>query len=157
MFWFRRMKPEWTDGVIDLIPIDLYPPKEEMGFGEVYDYIIAPHGVRREAGRISLRMGESECVYYFGHIGYHVDPPYRGHRYAQRACALLEPMLVAAGKRSVVITTDPDNIPSRKTCEGLGCVLENTVPVPPHIYTRWEISREKCRYVWRLNARLDID
>ena len=157
MFWFRRMKPEWTDGVIDLIPIDLYPPEEEMGFGEVYDYIIAPHGVRREAGRISLRMGESECVYYFGHNGYHVDPPYRGHRYAQRAGALLEPMLVAAGKRSVVITTDPDNIPSRKTCEGLGCVLENTVPVPHHIYTRWEISHEKCRYIWRLNARLDID
>ena len=76
---FRRFRPEFTDGVIDLVPIRLFPPEEEMGFGEVYDYIIAPHGQRREAGRISLRLGESPCVYYFGHIGYHVDPPWRGH------------------------------------------------------------------------------
>ena len=150
MLWRWWMRPEYSDGVIDLIPISLYPPETEMGFGEVLDFIIAPHGVRREAGRISVRMGESECVYYFGHIGYHVDPPYRGHRFAQRACALLAPVMLAAGKRSVVITTDPDNIPSRKTCEGLGCVLENTVPVPPHIYERWEISHEKCRYIWKL-------
>ena len=66
---FRRFRPEFTDGVIDLVPIRLFPPEEEMGFGEVYDYIIAPHGQRREAGRISLRLGESPCVYYFGHIG----------------------------------------------------------------------------------------
>ena len=150
MLWRWWMRPEYTDGVVDLIPIALYPPEEEMGFGEVLDFIIAPHGVKREAGRISVRMGESECVYYFGHIGYHVNPPYRGHRYAQRACQLLAPVMLAAGKRSVVITTDPDNIPSRKTCEGLGCILENTVSVPPHIYERWEISHEKCRYIWKL-------
>lgn len=122
-----------------------------MGFGEVYDYIIAPHGVRREAGRISLRLGESECVYYFGHIGYHVDPPYRGQHFARRACQLLRPVMEAAGKGSVVITTDPDNLPSRRTCEGLGCELENIVQVPRHIRTRWEISAVKCRYIWRIS------
>ena len=84
--FFRRFQPAFTDGVIDLVPIRLYPPDSAMGFGECYDYIIAPHGVSREAGRISLRLGESPCVYYFGHIGYHVDPPYRGKRYARRAC-----------------------------------------------------------------------
>lgn len=149
MLW-RRRRPALTDGVVDLIPLSLYPPDEEMGFGEVYDYIIAPHGVRREAGRISLRLGESECVYYFGHIGYHVDPPYRGRRFARRACQLLRPMIEAAGKSSVVITTDPDNLPSRRTCEGLGCELENIVPVPGRIRDRWEISAVKCRYVWRM-------
>ena len=40
--------------MIDLVPIRLFPPEEEMGFGEVYDYIIAPHGQRREAGRIRV-------------------------------------------------------------------------------------------------------
>ena len=64
-----RFRPEFSDGVVDLIPIRLFPPEKEMGFGHVYDYIIAPCGQRREAGRISLRMGESPCVYYFGHIG----------------------------------------------------------------------------------------
>ena len=126
-----------------------------MGFGETYDYIIAPHGVRKEAGRISLRLGESPCVYYFGHIGYHVDPPYRGHHYARRACALLRPLMRSRGKSSVVITTDTDNIPSRRTCEGLGCELERIVQVPAWIRHRWEISDVKCRYVWRLDEEMD--
>ena len=153
---FRRFRPEFTDGVIDLVPIRLFPPEEEMGFGEVYDYIIAPHGQRREAGRISLRLGESPCVYYFGHIGYHVDPPWRGHHYAARACALLEPLIAASGKSSIVITTDPDNMPSRHTCERIGCMLESIVPVPPLMQSRWELSPVKCRYVWTINTRLDL-
>ena len=148
--FFRKFRPAFTDGVIDLVPIRLYPPDSDMGFGECYDYIIAPHGVSREAGRISLRLGESPCVYYFGHIGYHVDPPYRGNHYARRACALLEPLMLERGKTSVVITTDPDNIPSRRTCEGLGCELERIVAVPGAIRRRWEISAVKCRYIWRL-------
>ncbi len=153
---FRRFRPEFTDGVIDLVPIRLFPPEEEMGFGEVYDYIIAPHGQRREAGRISLRLGESPCVYYFGHIGYHVDPPWRGHHYAARACALLEPLIAASGKSSIVITTDPDNMPSRHTCERIGCILESIVPVPPLMQSRWELSPVKCRYVWKINTRMDL-
>ena len=153
---FRRFRPEFTDGVIDLVPIRLFPPEEEMGFGEVYDYIIAPHGQRREAGRISLRLGESPCVYYFGHIGYHVDPPWRGHHYAGRACALLEPLIAASGKSSIVITTDPDNMPSRHTCERIGCMLESIVPVPPLMQSRWELSPVKCRYVWKINTRMDL-
>ena len=106
---FRRVRAEFSDGVIDLLPLRLYPPEKEMGFGRVYDYMIVPHGTHREVGRISLRMGESPCVYYFGHIGYHVDPPYRGNHYARRACALLRPLIALHGKSSVVITTDPDN------------------------------------------------
>lgn len=150
-----RFRPEFSDGVVDLIPIRLFPPDREMGFGHVHDYIIAPHGQRREAGRISLRMGESPCVYYFGHIGYHVDPPWRGRRFAARACALLAPLIAAGGKASVVITADPDNLPSRRTCERLGCVLESIVQVPAAIRDRWEISPVKCRYIWRVNARLE--
>ena len=64
---FRRVRAEFSDGVIDLLPLRLYPPEKEMGFGRVYDYMIVPHGTHREVGRISLRMGESPCVYYFGH------------------------------------------------------------------------------------------
>ena len=117
---------------------------------------LVAHGVRKKAGQISLRLGESPCVYYFGHIGYHVDPPYRGQHYARRACELLRPLMEAAGKDSVVITCDPDNLPSRRTCEGLGCELERIVNVPAFISDRWEISPVKCRYIWRLNASLRI-
>ena len=147
----RRYQVDFSDGVIDLIPVRCYPPDRAMGFGQCYDYVIAPHGRRREAGRISLRLGESPCVYYFGHIGYHVDPPYRGQHYARRACLLLKDLIALHGKESVVITTDPDNWASRRTCEGVGCTLERIVDVPVSIQRRWEISAVKCRYIWRIN------
>ena len=66
--WFRKQKAEFSDGVIDLIPLNLYPPDEAMGFGRNYDYMIVEHGQRREAGRISLRVGESECKIGRAHV-----------------------------------------------------------------------------------------
>ena len=62
---FRRVRAEFSDGVIDLLPLRLYPPEKEMGFGRVYDYMIVPHGTHREVGRISLRDGgKSLCVLF---------------------------------------------------------------------------------------------
>ncbi len=148
--FFLRGRAEYGDGVIDLIPVRDWPADEEMGFGREFTWIIAPRGKRREMGRINLRLGESPCVYVYGHIGYHVDPPYRGHHYAARACALLAPMIRRYGKRSVVITCDPDNAPSRRTCEALGAELERIVTVPDWIRAHWAISRVKCRYIWRV-------
>lgn len=155
--WFRRHKVAYTDGIIDLVELDLYPPEAEMGFDRNYDFMITEHGKKYEIGRISLRVGESPCVYYFGHIGYHIDPPYRGHRYAQKACELLRPLIALHGKHSIVITCDPDNWPSRKTCTGLGATLERIVDVPYAIQRRWEISAVKCRYIWRMQDELHID
>lgn len=149
--WPFRNKKTLGDGVIELIPVHEWKAEPEMGFGEEYSWIIAPAGKRQEMGRINLRLGESPCVYVFGHIGYHVDPPFRGNHYALRACRLLAPLIRQRGKESVVITCDPDNIPSRKTCEELGGVLERTVRVPDWIRESWSISAVKCRYIWRMN------
>ena len=149
MFW-RWRQAEFSDGEIDLIPVDEWPADEEMGFGEEFTWIIAPRGRHKEMGRISLRLGESPCVYSYGHIGYHVDPPYRGHGFAGKACRLIAPVIRRHGKDSVVITCDPDNWPSRKTCERLGCELERTIQVPSWIRAHWSISRVKCRYIWRI-------
>ena len=38
------------------------------------------------AGEIALRIGEGEGLFYLGHIGYHIDPPFRGQNGALRAC-----------------------------------------------------------------------
>ena len=153
--WLFRRHEILSDGTIDLIPVRDWKAEPEMGFGEEFNWIIAPCGMRDEMGRINLRLGESPCVYVFGHIGYHVDPPDRGHRYAERACRLLQPLIRRRGKSSVVITCDPDNIPSRKTCEALGCELERTVKVPDWIRESWSISAVKCRYIWRLDEEAE--
>ena len=145
---FHRYRAEYTDGVIDLIPIHFTPPDPAMGFGREQIWRITLHDHRREIGQISYRDGESPCVYYYGHIGYHIDAPWRGHHYATRACRLIRDEIRRSGKSSVVITCDPDNIPSRKTCERLGCLPERTVRVPHEIREQHEIGPVKSRFIW---------
>jgi predicted acetyltransferase len=100
------------------------------------------------AGGLSLRIGNTrEIELYFGHFGYNVYPPARGNHYAERACRLLLPLARMHGLRELWITCNPDNIPSRRTCERLGAKYVETVPLPPSnvLYQRGE--RHKCRYL----------
>ena len=148
---FRRNRAEYSDGIIDLIPIHFTPPDPAMGFGREQIWRITLHDHKGEIGQISYRNGESRCIYYFGHIGYHIDEPFRGHHYARRACILLEHEIRISGKCSVVITCDPDNEPRRRTCIGLGCLFEGITDVPEDIRRKYEISPVKCRYIWVLS------
>lgn len=103
------------------------------------------------AGGISLRIGESEnLAMYLGHIGYHVYPAARGRHLAERACRLLLPLARAHGMKTLWITCNPDNVPSRRTCERLGGIMVEIVPVPRANPLYWQGDREKCRY------RLDL-
>jgi predicted acetyltransferase len=144
---FRLNRVEYSDGVIDLIPLHIAPPSRELGFGHEQVWRITLHNERQEIGQISYRDGESRCVYYYGHIGYHIDEGYRGHHYAYRACRLIRDEIRRSGKTSAVITCDPDNEPSRKTCQRLGCLFERITEVPEDIYRKYEINRTKCRYI----------
>ena len=148
---FRHYRAEYSDGVIDLIPLHLGAPNRDLGVGHEPIWKITLHTERNEIGQISYRDGESRCVYYYGHIGYHIDPPYRGRHFAYRACRLIEGEIRLSGKTSVVITCDPDNEPSRKTCYRLGCLFERIATVPDDIYRKFEISKQKCRYIWHLD------
>lgn len=148
MNWLFRHKPDYSDGEIDLIPIYLRPAEKELGFGKERNWQITQHGRRQEIGRISYRPGESAAIYYFGHIGYHIDPPWRGNHYAEKACKLIKNEIQRSGKSSVIITCDPDNEPSRKTCKALGCLWESEVSVDPYLQDKYEISSCKERYIW---------
>ena len=143
-------KPEYTDGIIDLIPVREAPASRELGFGHERIWKIAEHGKGKEIGRLSYRDGESLGVYYYGHIGYHIDPPWRGHHYAARACTLIQDAIRRNGKSSIVITCDPDNQASRKTCKALGCIWESEVAVDDVLRSKFDISARKERYIWLL-------
>jgi tagatose 1,6-diphosphate aldolase len=98
-------------------------------------------------GGIGLRIGNTKNIQnYIGHLGYNVYPPARGRHLAERACRLLLPLARRHGLKTLWITANPDNHASRRTCERLGAIFVNTVPVPPEneLYARGEI--EKCRY-----------
>ena len=152
---FHRNRAEYTDGEIDLIPVHFIPPDPAMGFGREQIWRITLHNCRGEIGQISYRDGESRCIYYFGHIGYHIDAPFRGHHYALKACRLLKNEVRMSGKSSVVITCDPDNSPSRKTCIRLECLWEGETDVPEDLQKKYGISPRKCRYIWRISEECE--
>ncbi len=118
--------------------------------GIVPEYIFDMVPPDRQApvmGRLSLRIGRTEHIeMYAGHIGYSVDPPYRGRRLAARSCLLVLPLARSHGINPLWITCNPENTASRRTCEIIGSTLVETVPIPPDdpLY-RWD-TKWKCRY-----------
>lgn len=65
-----------------------------------------------------------------GHIGYAVVPWKRGRGYATAALRQLLPDARARGLRYVEITTEPDNIASRRVAEAAGGVLVESFVKP---------------------------
>lgn len=55
--FLKFMRTAYTDGVIDLVRLPAYEMEEELGFGRCWEFMICPHGRRRDAGRISIRLG----------------------------------------------------------------------------------------------------
>lgn len=110
--------------------------------------ICLPDGT--ETGVCDLRIGHSEGVYYGGNIGYRVEEPFRGRRYAGKACLLLLQLAKRHDMEYLYITCNPENAASRKTCEYAGGTLEGIVDVPEgnDMYQRGE--KQKCIYRFAL-------
>ncbi len=66
-----------------------------------------------------------------GHIGYAVVPAKRHRGYATQALRDTLPLARAEGLRFVEITTDTDNVASRRTIEANGGILHATFVKPP--------------------------
>lgn len=81
-------------------------------------------------GRCDLRIGHSAKLYVGGNIGYGIDEPYRGHRYAAKACRLLFGLAKRHGLDYVIITCQPDNAASARTCEIAGGRFLEVVDIP---------------------------
>jgi predicted acetyltransferase len=106
----------------------------------------------REAGHINLRVISDEALLsYAGHIGYGVEESYRGRHFAARSVRLLMPLAYALELDIIWITSDPDNIASRRTCELAGAEFVDIVDVPRNTESfRWGL-KQKCRYRLRLS------
>ena len=82
-------------------------------------------------GACDLRIGHNEKTYIGGNIGYRVEEPYRGRRYAAKACALMFELARRHGMDHLYITCDPDNAASARTCELAGGKHVETTDIPP--------------------------
>ena len=145
--FLSSLRPLYRDSEICLVLSHEDVRDPALGIDDGYTFDIFQNKPRRRIGYVSLRLGESPALYYLGHIGYRIDAPYRGHGYAARACEMLIPFMRERQLKSVCITANPDNTPSRKTCERIGCVLESIVAVPPAYRAVCSGAEYKCRYI----------
>lgn len=102
-------------------------------------------------GVCDLRVGHNENVYYGGNIGYRVADAWRGKHYAGKACLLLFELARRHELEYVIITCNPDNLASRRTCEYAGGTLLEIAELPADNAMRVEDGEtEKCIYKFDL-------
>ncbi|MSU00347.1 GNAT family N-acetyltransferase [Tissierella pigra] len=110
-----------------------------------------------EVGECDLRVGHNINTRFGGNIGYTIHEPYRGNHYAGKACLLLFKLARRHGLDTVIITCDPDNTASRKTCEYCGANLLEIVDVPDWHPMYKDGSRKTCRYEVKLKESMKIE
>lgn len=120
-------------------PIKDYVPARVYKIYRTEDHVLV--------GGLSLRLGHNENTYYGGNIGYEIYEPYRGSHYAGKACMLACEIARREGMDYLVITCDPGNTASRKTCEYAGAVLSGIVSLPPYHEMYQAGRRGSCRYI----------
>jgi tagatose 1,6-diphosphate aldolase len=135
------------DGDLRLALVHKHAEQPKVKTAPEYEFEMRSAETAARLGRISLRIGDSERLRrYVGHVGYFVEPPCRGNRYASRAVRLVLPLAWRHGLAPVWITCNPDNLPSRRSLERAGGIYVETVPVPPNdpLYLQGDV--EKCRF-----------
>lgn len=117
----------------------------ERGWVPAYYFAICnKDGVK--IGECDLRVGHNENTYYGGNIGYSINEEYRGHHYAGKACLLLFELAKLHNLDYLIISCDPDNVASRKTCEYAGGKLSEIAELPEGNDMRSNGETEKCIY-----------
>jgi predicted acetyltransferase len=145
---FEWINPgELVDDDLELVLVERSPADPSQEFVPAYWFEMHRTGKPEKIGDIHLRVGDTYRLRMFGgHLAYRVDPAYRGHHYAARACQLLFPLARRHGMNELWITCNPENIASRRTCELVGAIFVEIVDLPEDIDMYQEGERQKCRY-----------
>ncbi len=99
-------------------------------YSKQISYFIYLKETNEYIGYCDLRLEHNWELYYYGNIGYRIDPEFRGNRYAQKAASLLINLARDFGMEKLILTCNPDNEASRKTIEALDARYIKTVQVP---------------------------
>lgn len=120
-----------------------------------YFSICLPDGTK--IGQCDLRIGHNERLYIGGNIGYGIDESYRGHHYAAKACELLLKQARKHDLEYAIITCDPENFASSRTCQLAGGQYLETVAVPEWHNMYDEGKRQVMVYRFDLNETSDVE
>lgn len=136
-----------VDGELSLVLVETGFRGPEAGGFPFYRFHMVHTDTGEAIGRITLRIGDAGGVLrYPGHVGFDVDEEHRRRQYAARSTVLLFQLAKAHGLRELWIGCSEDNVASRKTCERIGGVLVETIPVPEGIDLHDQGMRSMCRY-----------
>jgi predicted acetyltransferase len=141
-FCFRQ-EGIWGDE-LHLRLFDLEP--EEMKQCPTYRFDIVRNSDGAEIGCIDLRVGFDEEIYYSGNIGYRIYEDYRGRGCAAKAASLLFGLAKEHGMEKLMLTCNPDNVASAKTCERIGAKYVEFVRVPKTSEQHQQGDRFKKRF-----------
>ena len=118
-----------TDGEVRLRLRETKPADPARRFVPAYWFdICLPDGTA--VGACDLRIGHTPGLFYGGNIGYRVEEPWRGHRYAAKACRQLFRLAHRHALEYVYITCSPENPASERTCELAGGTYICTADLP---------------------------
>ena len=152
---FKFIQPgKLIDSELELVLTKKTPADPVKRYVPGYEFEMRRPGKTTAIGTIHLRIGSAGTLRFPGHIGYEVKKTFRGHRYAARSCQLLLPLALAHGLKAVWLTVDPNNIPSRRTCEILGAKYVETVRIPKEHRMYAQGVRYRRRY--RLDIRKEL-
>ena len=149
---FQFLEPgRLVDDDMELVLVLRTPGRTDKNLVPAYRFEMRHIPSGKRMGSIDLRVGDTyDLVHYGGHLGYGVDREFRGRHYAARSCRLLLSLAQRHGINPVWITCNPDNWPSRRTCELLGCEFVEIVDLPEDTDMYQKGDRQKCRYRWDL-------
>lgn len=108
-------------------------PRGDQGFPPGgYLLRIGLNGGRVVVGTMILRVFPDPRIESFvGHLGYEIEPDYRGRGFAAAGVRLLGPLAQHHGLETLWVMVSPDNLASCRTMERVGAEHADTVEVPP--------------------------
>jgi len=127
MFYYTE---DLNDGNIYLYMVDTHIGDTRKNWLPAYYFDIRLTADDTAVGRCDLRIGQNANTPYIGNVGYYIYPTHRGRGFAARAVRLLAKQAKKHGMQHLTITCDSQNLPSRRVCEKVGCVLETVVKPP---------------------------
>lgn len=134
------------DGELELVLVETCAAIPEKGWVPEYKFEMR-HESGEKVGSLRFRTYLTEqLASYGGHIGYEVEPEYRGASFAARSCRLLFPLAARHGIEELLITCAPDNVASRRTIEKIGGRLSRIAKGT----TEEGEKRDTCYYFIRL-------
>lgn len=119
---------ELEKGEVNLLKLAHIPAKPEINWVPSYVFEIR-HGTT-PVGRIDLRLGYTQGLYFGGNIGYTIFPEYRGKGYALEACRRIKAVALKHGMEKLMITADFKNKASQRVCEKLGARYLRSIQIP---------------------------